>query len=606
MVTQLLRRHGRAHLDEGKTVLRSNDGVAVREAPSSRTWKRTLEPIAVWLRGLAQLVFSDRSIAGLLLLGAIWLVSPWSALGALLGAAFATAVGGVLSVHTRGEWRAGLSGFNGAIIGILWGGFFASGNPQLGLFVVVLSVCVFFETALRSMLQRSSLPPLSMPAVITAMLVSLIFAPIGTWFWIDATQSPFGTPGTYAAIVCVVLAAGIKHQGATLQALVLAAAALWVANTALGLAPLDSTGLWAFAVAPASFAAQAIFVPGILVGAAAGLVAACLAAGIWTAWVLTGFADVTQPLLAPFILGTWFTLVVIRRQNRAAWLEPTFWRGCLAWGRAYLTGRVVVALTGGGITEDIGIPDYSAGTWRDPQLPASAYSSDRFASSLRCRRACWEAYEGLRDRVRSSQPSDAHRKLADLCRRGYVTATVTTSVDGLHVRAGSRDTIELYGCLDGVTCLDCGSEQSWPPGHIWQRWDLHCQACGGLLKPSVTFPAEAPEAKAWLRAKALVRGCSVLLVIGCPRQAPADEQLIDLARRHGARIVFVNQGPVGHMLHSGDLVIAGRIAPVLRAFAVALGALRPLAGAKEKAWNGTPTREDELRRPETTDRLRGS
>jgi NAD-dependent deacetylase len=584
----MLGRHPRGslpeHLDGGASATDRDARGDSRSRSAPAGPGGALDAIQVPLRGLAQLVFAERADAGLLVLAAIWLVAPWSALGAVLGAAFGSAAGYVLPTYTRAEWKLGLAGFNGAIVGILWGGFLASGAPQPLLFTAVLCLCLILEAALKAVLRPVALPPLSMPAVATAMLVSFALAPTGTWFWISAGEPPLATTGVHIAVICVVLAAASKHQTATLQAMILSAAAVWLAADALGLSPLHSAGLWAFAVAPASFAAQALLVPGVMAGAAAGLLAAGFATAIWFAWYLSGLMGVAQPLLAPFVLGTWISVWALRRHGRTAWLEPAFWRACVALARARLARRGVVALTGGKFGEALGVPDYPSGSWRDPELPASAYSLRRFATSQRCRRIGWEACQALRERVQAVRPSPAHRHLAEMARQGLVDATLTTSVDGLHGGDAGRETVELFGRLTTVTCLECGADQDWPPARVWQRWDLHCPACGGLLRPGVTFPGDELSEAVWKRAKTLATGCGVLLVIGLPHRTPTDEALIDLARRRGACVVFMNQGPIAHTLRPDDLVIIAPIACVLRAFTRALTVFTALARpGKEKS-----------------------
>jgi NAD-dependent deacetylase len=533
--------------------------------------RHVLEAIRVPLRALAQLVFAERADAGVLVLAAIGLLAPWSALTALLAAAFGSAAGFLLPTYSRAECKAGLAGFNCAIIGILWGGFVASGAPNPLLLVAVLILCLILEAALKAALRPFALPPLSMPAVATAMIVSLALAPGGTWFWVSAGAPPLGTTAVYLAILCVLLAAASKHQTATLQALILGVAAMWLAAVILGHSPLESAGLWAFAVAPASFAVQALFVPGIVAGAVAGLLAAVLAAALWLAWSVVS---------------------VLRRHRRTPWLQPAFWHACLALAHARRPDRSVVALTGGKLGEAVGVPDYVSGGWRDPELPASAYSQARFESSLRCRRICWQACETLRERARTARPSAAHRSLATMSLKGMLDVTLTTSVDALHrVDSGTR-TVALFGELHSVTCLACGDALDWPPARVWQRWDLHCPSCGGLLKPGVTFPGDDIAESLWTRARALVMGASVLLVIGHPRSTPVDEKLIELARRWGARIVFINQGPIAHALHCEDLVIVGPIASVLRAFTWVLAVHAALSGRgqRKSPATGTPQR----------------
>jgi len=540
-----------------------------------------IEGLNVILRALAQLTLAEQPLAGGLVLCAMVLISPWIALGALVGAGFGTAAGILLRVYARVEWKAGLAGFNCSIIGILWGGFLASGEWQPVLLVAVLSLCVLVEWGLRTVCRRVSLPPLSMPAVLTAILVSLLLASPGNWFWIAAPTPPFGIPGVHAAIVCVVLAASTKHQAATLQAMLLAAAAMFLAKALLALDLLSSVGLWAFAVAPASFATQAVLVPGVVVGAVAGLVAGLFAAVIWFAWYLVGLGDIAQPLLVPFVLATWLALSGIRRLGRRLWLEPDFWRACLMMARARLGGRPMVALLGSEPSATVGLSDYASQSWRDPQLRASACSRERFASSMRCRRAFWEACQGLRDDARGVTSSDTHRALLDSSRRGDIRTTVTTTVDGLS--RGVDDVIALFGQLEKIVCVDCGASHPWPPAHIWRRWDLHCPACGGLLRPAVTPPDEEPDGSVWKLARRAVARCGVLLVIGCKCSNAVEDSLVDLARRRGAGIVFINRSPHAHRLRSRDLVLVGRIDRALRAFGLVLAAVRPLARPIEPA-----------------------
>ena len=131
-------------------------------------------------RGLAQLAFCDSALAGVLVLAGLALVSPWGAAGAVAGTVFGTAVGYFASVYSREEWEHGLAGLNGAVVGIIWGGFIADGSFNLPLFLTILSVCVALEFVLRRALARVSLPALSMPAVATAVLTSWVLAAPGT------------------------------------------------------------------------------------------------------------------------------------------------------------------------------------------------------------------------------------------------------------------------------------------------------------------------------------------------------------------------------------------------------------------------------------------
>jgi NAD-dependent deacetylase len=171
--------------------------------------------------------------------------------------------------------------------------------------------------------------------------------------------------------------------------------------------------------------------------------------------------------------------------------------------------------------------------------------------------------------------------LLDLRRRGDIRTTLTTTVDGLC--RGADDVIALFGQLEETACVDCGANHPWPPGHIWRRWDLHCTACGGLLRPAVTPPDEEPDGSVWKLARRAVARCGVLLVIGCKGSHAVEDSLVDLARRRGACIVFINQRPHAHSLRPRDLVLVGRIDRALRAFALVLAGVRPFARPIEPA-----------------------
>lgn len=46
---------------------------------------------------------------------------------------------------------------------------------------------------------------------------------------------------------------------------------------------------------------------------------------------------------------------------------------------------------------------------------------------------------------------------AQLEQAGFVQATITQNVDGLHQQAGSRNVVDLHGRLDEVICMGCGT-----------------------------------------------------------------------------------------------------------------------------------------------------
>lgn len=279
----------------------------------------TLNPrefFATVLRGLAQVAFADSLRAGALVLTAIACISPWGAFGALLGAVVGTVVGLVLRSYPRGLWAIGLNGYNAAIVGILWGGLFASGVWDVLYFMLALLLCISLEELLRHALGYAQQPILSAPAVLTAYGIAALFEIRGDLFWVSQLALPLGPSGVAISIACVLAALATVSIRATIQVVVLSTVAAIVAGLAFSTDIPGLWGLWAFAVPPASFGIQAIFLADRPGSALAGAFAALASFVIWVAWVGSGFKSILPPLMFPFIIATWITLYLFRRLDQ--------------------------------------------------------------------------------------------------------------------------------------------------------------------------------------------------------------------------------------------------------------------------------------------------
>ncbi|CAH8534979.1 unnamed protein product [Dicrocoelium dendriticum] len=118
--------------------------------------------------------------------------------------------------------------------------------------------------------------------------------------------------------------------------------------------------------------------------------------------------------------------------------------------RSVLEGaRNVLVLTGAGISAESGVPTFrgEGGLWRsyrseDLATPYAFYDNPGLV---------WEFYHYRRELVRQKEPNAGHLALAkaeDLFTRDRRSFTVITqNVDGLHLRAGSKNVIELHDHL---------------------------------------------------------------------------------------------------------------------------------------------------------------
>jgi len=173
-----------------------------------------------------------------------------------------------------------------------------------------------------------------------------------------------------------------------------------------------------------------------------------------------------------------------------------------------------VVLTGAGISTESGIPDFRSptGIWAGID-PVEVASIDAFR---RDPALVWEFYGRRLGMLGGIEPNAGHRAIAELERRGLVTAVVTQNVDGLHQRAGSREVVEVHGSLANAVCPTCGARESIDRvREMLAREPVPlCLVCATPLKPGVVMFGELLPAAAMDRATSLARAAGLVLVVG--------------------------------------------------------------------------------------------
>jgi len=202
-----------------------------------------------------------------------------------------------------------------------------------------------------------------------------------------------------------------------------------------------------------------------------------------------------------------------------------------------------VVLTGAGVSTESGIPDF-----RSPTGIWARYDPMEYATISAFRRdpvKVWEFYARRFDVLLQAQPNAGHLALAELERRGIVTAIVTQNVDGLHTRAGSRDVVEVHGSLRTASCLTCGERVPFERvvAELQRASAPPCPSCGEILKPDVVMFGELLPSAQIERAADLARGAGVLLVVGSSLEVHPVAGLADETMGAGGSLAIVNRGP---------------------------------------------------------------
>jgi NAD-dependent deacetylase len=239
--------------------------------------------------------------------------------------------------------------------------------------------------------------------------------------------------------------------------------------------------------------------------------------------------------------------------------------------------RHAMALTGAGISAESGIPTFRApgtGLW-------SQYSIEDFATPRAWRRnpkLVWGWYTHRRRLALRAQPNAGHLALAQLAADYPQFTLATQNVDGLHVRAGSQDVLELHGSLFRFRCtiegapVDYMDPEDNDPAAL-ERLERGegpevpaCPRCGALIRPAVVWFEEPLPADVLAAAEAAAANCDVLFVVGTSAHVYPAAALPERARRHRALIVEVNPEET-ELTPSAHLSLRGPAGTILPRFA---------------------------------------
>jgi NAD-dependent deacetylase len=202
-----------------------------------------------------------------------------------------------------------------------------------------------------------------------------------------------------------------------------------------------------------------------------------------------------------------------------------------------------VALTGAGVSTESGIPDFRSadGIWAryDPMEYASIEAFRRDPVKV------WEFYGKRLGALLEAKPNAAHDALAELERRGLLTAVITQNIDRLHALAGSRDVVEVHGSIATSVCLRCGTTATLEDvlALLEDAPAPACPSCGAILKPNVVMFGELLPVAAIDRAFELARTARLLLVVGSTLEVYPVAGLPLETIGAGGAIAIVNRGP---------------------------------------------------------------
>jgi len=210
------------------------------------------------------------------------------------------------------------------------------------------------------------------------------------------------------------------------------------------------------------------------------------------------------------------------------------------------------ALTGAGMSTESGIPDFRSpgtGLWEkvDPIATSSAdvlYNNPKLFYEVGFTRFVT---------IGSAEPNTGHYALAGLEDLGLLRGLVTQNIDGLHVRAGSKNVWEVHGHLRTGHCLGC--KRRFPFSELIQQVEQKrippsCEYCSNMLRPDVTLFGDPMPAQFFEARETLEKECDLMLVAGSSLVVYPVADLPRLAKK----LIIINLAPTDYDIEA-DVVI---------------------------------------------------
>lgn len=222
-------------------------------------------------------------------------------------------------------------------------------------------------------------------------------------------------------------------------------------------------------------------------------------------------------------------------------------------------------LTGAGVSVASGMPVFRSADGELPQTLAETLDATFLPGSLL---PLWSYCLDLARQADAASPNAAHLAIASARERlrsaGASSTLATMNIDGLHVRAGDRDVLELHGSVLRTRCTSCQAGEPelpdvelagadtppTPSAHpsllacaTSEPFPPPCRFCGAPLRPDVVLYREPTDTLATWRSRQALREADLVVVVGSSRKVTTVDSVLRAARFTGARTVGVNPDP---------------------------------------------------------------
>lgn len=523
------------------------------------------------VRAFAQLFFSTRLSIGLLSITFIALLSYQALILALLAANVAYITSIILYPEARVHRLYGQHAYNATIVGVCLTPWIV-GQPRVGIIVLVFlsAVTVIIHHKLSHMLNRlAQLPILSLSMVIAVVLASFLSIQffgiaLGNTLAVlfNANYLVIFYIGYMVCYALVNYRLGLATVIITLPVIsysliVEQNMSYLIINLAVTVFAMSKTLPCIQEVKEVEKVEKVKNYKSVYI---ITLISIICCTGLYFLGQMLYFYTSIPVLSLPSILATWVGLFVFRVFN---FKKLNYISRLL--NKAHASHKNIICITGAGVSTPSGIPDYASGQWADSSVPICYYTYGYYLTYRTARKLYIDACARFLGYAEKAEINRVHKSLHRLQKRGVISTIITQNVDGLLQKAGCYKVIELHGNIYKFHCLQCAREIPWVEARHYQHKDLLCSVCGGLLKPAVIAYGEPLNQKIYQAAIAATESAHIVLVIGTRLLTSSAVELVSIARKNKAMIIFINDTAEITGVQKSDVFIIGRLETIFPA-----------------------------------------
>lgn len=217
----------------------------------------------------------------------------------------------------------------------------------------------------------------------------------------------------------------------------------------------------------------------------------------------------------------------------------------------------IVFFGGAGVSTESGIKDFRS---KDGLYNMQyKYPPEKILSHSFFMHNTLEFYKFYRDKLNclDASPNICHKYLANLEKKGKLSAIVTQNIDGLHEKAGNKKIYNLHGSIYNNYCMNC--EKKFDASFMFNSTGIPNCECGGIIKPDVVLYEEALDDNVVEGAIKAISNCDLLIVAGSSLSVYPASSFIRFFR--GKNLVIINNDTTDYDYMS-NLVINDKIGNV--------------------------------------------